>query len=58
MICPVCNEGILKKYKDIIQKDHVEFEASKCEKCGEELMNMKQLKTLAGKNSLKLIPEA
>lgn len=39
----------MKGIRDIIQEDGIEFEAYKCDKCGEELMNMKQLKSLANK---------
>lgn len=34
---------------DVMPKEKVGFEAYKCEKCGEELMNMNQLKSLAQK---------
>ncbi len=37
----------MKKIKDSIKQDKTEFEAYKCLKCGEEIMNMKQLETLA-----------
>ncbi|MEK6826572.1 MAG: AbrB/MazE/SpoVT family DNA-binding domain-containing protein [Nanoarchaeota archaeon] len=39
----------MKKVKDKIEQDGVEFEAFKCGSCGEEIMNMKQLKLLAQK---------
>jgi len=39
----------MEKVKDIMEQDGVEFEAFKCSKCGEEIMNMKQLKVLASK---------
>ena len=48
MKCAIC-KGNMKKIKDAIQEDGVEFEAYKCTKCGEELMNMSQLKSLANK---------
>lgn len=35
--------------KDIMKEDNIEFEVYKCIKCGEELMNMKQLHKLAKK---------
>ncbi|MDP4012425.1 MAG: hypothetical protein Q8R00_02360 [Candidatus Nanoarchaeia archaeon] len=49
MKCPVCNKGEMKKNKDIMEQDEVEFEVLKCVDCGEELMTMKQLKVLAKK---------
>ena len=49
MKCPICNKGEMKKLKDIMEQDGIEFEAYQCSKCGEEIMNMKQLKALAGK---------
>lgn len=49
MKCPVCNKGEMKKKKDVIEQDGVEFEALQCPKCGEEIMTMKQLKVLAGR---------
>jgi DNA-directed RNA polymerase subunit M/transcription elongation factor TFIIS len=49
MKCPTCTKGIMEKKKDIIEEDGVTFEAFACSACGEEIMNMKQLKVLAGK---------
>ena len=49
MKCPICQKGEMKKNKDIIEQDGIEFESFKCAKCGEEIMNMKQLKVLANK---------
>ena len=48
MKCPICS-GNMEKMKDTIKQDGVEFEAYRCIKCGEEIMNMKQLKVLADK---------
>lgn len=48
MKCPMCKKE-MKKVKDVMEQDGIEFEAFKCNSCGEELMNMKQLKTLAKK---------
>lgn len=48
MKCPICNKKKMKKIKDTIKQDGVEFEAFKCKSCGEEIMDMKQLKVLAG----------
>ena len=48
MKCPVCG-GKMEKKKDVIKEDDIEFDAYKCIKCGEELMNMRQLHTLANK---------
>ncbi|HLC62916.1 MAG TPA: hypothetical protein VJJ21_01210 [Candidatus Nanoarchaeia archaeon] len=39
----------MEKVKDKIDGDGIEFEALKCSSCGEEIMNMAQLKNLAGK---------
>ncbi len=49
MKCPICNKGEMKKTKDMIKQDGVEFEAFKCDYCEEEIMDMKQLKVLAQK---------
>lgn len=49
MKCSICNKGEMKKSKDLIKQDKVEFEILKCSNCGEELMTMKQLKLLANK---------
>jgi len=49
MKCVICQKGKMEKVKDIMEQDGVEFEAFKCSKCGEEIMNMKQLKVLASK---------
>ncbi len=48
MKCPTCN-GEMEKIKDEIKQDKVEFEAFRCNSCGEEIMDMKQLKVLANK---------
>ncbi|HLC75079.1 MAG TPA: hypothetical protein VJH88_04465 [Candidatus Nanoarchaeia archaeon] len=48
MKCPIC-KGTMEKVKDIIEQDGVEFEALKCTSCGEELLDMAQLKSLASK---------
>ena len=49
MKCPICQKGEMKKRKDVIEQDGVEFEAFQCPKCGEEIMTMRQLKVLASK---------
>ncbi len=49
MICPICKKDKMEKVKDKIEEDGIEFEALKCSSCGEEIMNMSQLKSLAGK---------
>ena len=48
MKCPECS-GEMKKKNNIMEQDGLEFEAYLCPKCGEEIMNMKQLKVLADK---------
>ncbi len=48
MECPIC-KGEMKKINDKIKEDGIEFEAFKCQSCGEEIMDMKQLKSLADK---------
>ena len=48
LACPVCS-GNMKKMKDSIKQDGVDFDAFRCSKCGEEIMTMSQLKVLAGK---------
>src|SRR3989338_4540952 len=49
MRCPVCQKGKMEKKKGIMEQDGIEFEAYTCLECGEEIMDMKQLKVLAGK---------
>ncbi|SRR3989344_1401058 len=49
MKCPKCNKGELVKYQDKIEQDGIAFEAYKCQSCGEEIMNMDQLKELSVK---------
>ena len=39
----------MEKKKDVMEQDGIDFEAYKCQKCGEEIMNMKQLQALASK---------
>lgn len=39
----------MEKVKDVIKQDGIGFEAFRCKSCGEEIMNMKQLKVLAQK---------
>lgn len=48
MKCPIC-PGKMNEIEDKIEQDKVAFTAYKCEKCSEEIMNMKQLKSLAVK---------
>ena len=48
MECPLC-KGKMNIVKDIMPKEKVDFEAYQCEKCGEQLINMQQLKVLAKK---------
>lgn len=46
--CPLCS-GLMQKVEDQIKQDKVSFAAYKCTSCGEELVNMEQLKELAHK---------
>jgi len=39
----------MKEIRDNIKEDAIEYEAYRCSSCGEELMNMKQLKSVAAK---------
>lgn len=48
MECPIC-KGKMEKVRDKIKEDGIAFEAFKCQSCGEEIMNMRQLKLLADK---------
>ncbi len=48
MKCPLCQKGKMKMEKDFMEQDGIEFETYKCSECGEGIMNMKQLKALAG----------
>ena len=48
MKCPIC-KGAMKIIKDTIPEDGLSFDAYRCTSCGEELMNIKQLKLLASK---------
>ena len=45
MRCPIC-KGEMKLKKDVIKEDNIEFDTYKCVNCGEELMDMKQLRNL------------
>src|SRR3989344_3812614 len=49
MKCPICKKGNMNKVTDFIKQDNIKFETFKCDNCGEELMNGKQLKSLANK---------
>lgn len=49
MKCPICNKGEMIKVNDSIKQDSIEFEAFRCANCGEEILNMAQLKSLANK---------
>ena len=49
MKCAVCNKGTMETIKDVMEQDGLAFEAYKCSNCGEEIMDMKQLKSLATK---------
>ena len=46
MKCPICKKN-MKLIEDVIKEDGIPFQAYKCLSCGEELMNMAQLKQLA-----------
>lgn len=48
MKCPICL-GTMEKIEDAMKQDGVTFYAHRCGKCGEEIMDMNQLKELAGK---------
>ena len=48
MECPIC-KGKMEKIKDKLKEDRIEFEAYRCLSCGEEIIDMKQLKSLADK---------
>lgn len=48
MECPMCGKK-MKKIKDVMPVEKICFEAFECSSCGEELMNMDQLKALANK---------
>lgn len=48
MKCPYCKIK-MRKVWDKIEQDNIPFEGYKCPKCGEELMDMKQLSVLAEK---------
>lgn len=47
MHCPACKKGIMQKTKGVMEQDGIEFEIFRCVACGEEIMNMEQLKILA-----------
>mgnify|MGYP001606454776 CR=1 FL=1 len=49
MKCPICNKGEMEKMNDKIKEDGISYEAYKCKSCGEEIMDMKQLSSLAKK---------
>ncbi len=46
MKCPLC-PGKMEKIEDSIEQDKITFNAYKCGQCGEELLDLKQLKELA-----------
>ena len=48
MNCPIC-AGVMVKIEDSIKQDGVTFNAYRCSACGEELMDMQQLKEMATK---------
>ena len=48
MNCPICN-GNMMKVKDRMKQDNVDFEVFKYLKCGEELLDMTQLKILSSR---------
>ena len=49
MKCPSCRKGKMLVHLDKMKSDGVEFEFYRCVNCGEEILDMKQLKVLAGK---------
>ena len=49
MKCPICKKGNMEKVIGSIREDNIEFETFKCNNCGEELMDTKQLKVLSNK---------
>ena len=49
MKCPICKKGIMKKKKDIMEDDGIEYEHLQCSNCKEEILTMNQLKLLAKK---------
>lgn len=48
MKCPYCKRK-MRTVQDVMPRERIEFEAYNCDKCGEELMDMKQLGALAEK---------
>ena len=48
MKCPLC-KGNMQRVNDFIKEDNIDFEAFRCKSCGEEIMDMEQLKNLAKK---------
>lgn len=49
MKCPSCSKGTMKKIKDSIEQDDIDFESYQCTTCGEEILTMQQMKVLAHK---------
>ena len=49
MECHLCKKGKMVKVISEIKQDGISFEALKCANCGEEIVNMIQLKVLAQK---------
>ncbi len=49
MNCPICKKGVMVVGKDQFKEDGVEYEVYRCQKCGEELLDSKQLGALASK---------
>ena len=46
--CPHCNI-MMDNVESVIEQDGISFRAHKCNKCGEEILDMDQLKNLADK---------
>ncbi len=48
MKCPYCNVE-MKQEKSSFKKDEIDYHYFKCPNCGEELLNMNQLKAVSSK---------
>jgi DNA-directed RNA polymerase subunit RPC12/RpoP len=49
MKCLVCRKGKMKTFVDRIPNEKIDFEFYRCLNCGEEILDMQQLKVLANK---------
>jgi len=47
MKCPTCKKGNMTKKNKVMEDDGIGYEVYRCNKCGEEVLDMYQLRDLA-----------